>query len=161
MIMRKLAIFALVSLLGGAITGCASTASQEYANVVAPSTPANLNETIVADTMKQLITLYPPASTRFDLGQPATDAYGSKLVQSLRLNGYALSEFAPAAPANGTNNEGTISSSPGLSLRYILDAPDGLNLYRVTVMIGSQSLSRAYTAENKTVSPAGAWARKE
>ena len=158
MIMRKLAI---VALLAGAITGCASTAAHEYGNFVAPSVPANLNEIIVADTMKQLIALYPPASTRFDLAQPTNDAYGAKLVQSLRLNGYALSEFVPASAANGTNANGTVSASPGLSLRYILDAPDGLNLYRVTVMVGAQSLSRAYTAENKTVSPAGAWARKE
>ena len=111
--------------------------------------------------MKQLIALYPPASTRFDLAQPTTDAYGAKLVQSLRLNGYALSEFVPAVAPNGTNGNGTVSASPGLSLAYILDAPAGLNLYRVTVMVGAQSLSRAYTAENKTVSPAGAWARKE
>ena len=158
MIMHKLAI---VALLAGGIIGCGSTASYEYGNFVTPSAPANLNETIVGDTIKQLITLYPPASTRFDLGQPASDMYGTKLVQSLRLNGYALSEFVPAAVANGTNHEGTISASPGLSLRYIVDAPDGLNLYRVTVMIGSQSLSRVYTAENKFVSPAGAWARKE
>jgi hypothetical protein len=161
MIMRKLAIIAVVSLVGGAISGCVSTASHEPANAVAPSAPANLNETIVADTMKQLITLYPPASTRFDLAQPTTDAYGSKLVQSLRLSGYALSEFVPAAPANGTNHEGTVSASPGLSLRYILDAPDGLNLYRVTVMVGAQSLSRAYLVQNQLVSPAGAWARRE
>ena len=156
--MRKLAI---IVLLASAITGCASTASHESASPVAPSAPANLNETIVTDTMKQLITLYPPASTRFDLAQPATDAYGAKLVQSLRFNGYALSEFVPAAPANGTNHEGAVSLSPGLSLRYILDAPDGLNLYRVTVMVGAQSLSRAYLVQNKTVSPAGAWARRE
>jgi hypothetical protein len=158
MIMHKLAI---VALLAGGITGCGSTTSYEYGNFVAPSAPANLNETIVGDTVKQLITLYPPASTRFDFGQPANDGYGTKLVQSLRLSGYALSEFLPVVAANGTNHEGTISASPGLSLRYIVDAPDGLNLYRVTVMIGSQSLSRAYTAENKFVSPAGAWARKE
>jgi type IV secretion system protein TrbH len=158
MMMRKLAISAL---LAGAITGCASTASYEYGNFVTSSAPANLNEIIVADTMKQLLMLYPPASTRFDLAQPPTDAYGTRLVQSLRLNGYALSEFVPAPAANGTNHDGMVSVSPGLSLRYILDAPDGLNLYRVTVMIGSQSLSRAYLVQNQVVSPAGAWARKE
>ena len=161
MIMQNLAIIALVSLLGGAIIGCVSTTPNEHASPVAPSAPANLNETIVADTIKQLIALYPPASTRFDLGQPTTDAYGAKLVQSLRLSGYALSEFVPAAAANGTNSNGTVSASPGLSLRYILDAPDGLNLYRVTVMIGSQSLSRGYLVQNQTVSPAGSWARWE
>jgi type IV secretion system protein TrbH len=161
MIMRKLAIIALVSLLGGTITGCGLTAYYEQTTVVAPSVPVDLNETIVADTIKQLITLYPPASTRFDLAQPTTDAYGAKLLPWLRVSGYALSEFVPAAPANGTNPNGTVVSSPGLSLRYILDAPDGLNLYRVTLVIGSQSLSRAYLVQNQTVSPAGAWSRKE
>ena len=159
--MRKLAIIALFGLLGAAITGCASMASYEYGNFVAPSAPANLNEIIVADTMKQLIMLYPPASTRFDLAQPTSDAYGAALVQSLRVNGYAVSEPIPATAANGANPKATVSASPGLSLRYVIDAPAGLNLYRVTVMVGAQSLSRAYTAENKTVSPAGAWARKE
>jgi type IV secretion system protein TrbH len=157
MIMQKLAIIAL---LACGISGCASTASYEYGNFVQPNAPANLNETIVADTLKQLTTLYPPASTRFDLAQPTTDAYGAKLVQSLRLSGYALSEFVPPA-ANGTNPNGTVAASLGLSLRYILDVPEGLNLYRVTVMIGSQSLSRAYLVQNLTVSPAGAWARRE
>jgi hypothetical protein len=82
-------------------------------------------------------------------------------VQSLRLNGYAVLEFTPAPPANGVNPNGTVSTSPGLKLRYVIDAPDRLNLYRVTVMVGAQSLSRAYTAENNTISPAGAWSRKE
>ena len=158
MIMRK---FAIALLLAGGLTACAAAPSYETGNFVAPSALANLNETIVSDTVKQLIALYPPASTRFDFGQPATDAYGTRLVQSLRQSGYALSEFVPAAAVNGTNQDGAVSASPGLSLRYVIDSPDGLSLYRVTVLVGAQSLSRAYTAHDNTVSPAGAWARRE
>ena len=159
MMMRNLA---LIALLAVAMTGCVSTtAPHEYGNFVAPSAPANVNEMIAADTTKQLMILYPPASTRFDLGQPTTDAYGAKLAQSLRLSGYAVSDFVPAAAPNSANGSGTVSTSPGVKLRYVIDAPEGLNLYRVTVMVGNQSLSRAYIAENQTVSPAGAWARKE
>ena len=110
MIMRKLAIVALLAFLLGGITACTSKVPYQYGNFAPPSAVANLNETIVADTVKQLIQLYPPASTRFDFGQPATDAYGTQLVQSLRLNGYALSEFVPAI--NGAQPDATVAASP-------------------------------------------------
>ena len=69
----------------------------------------------------------------------------------LRAKGYALVEFKEAAPA----------TAPGLSLHYVLDAVASPNLYRVTVMVGQKSLSRAYLAQNNRVAPAGAWVRKE
>jgi hypothetical protein len=43
----------------------------------------------------------------------------------------------------------------------VLDAAASPNLYRVTVMVGQKSLSRAYLAQNDRVAPAGAWVRKE
>jgi hypothetical protein len=49
-----------------------------------------------------------------------------------------------------------------LALRYIVDAPADLNLYRVTLLVGSSSLSRAYmVATDSSLQPAGAWVRKE
>ena len=140
--------FALSALLVMALAGCASTAP--YGNF-ATEPPAGLEERIVADTVKQLVTLYPPARTRFHLGQPTPDAYGSALVEALRAKGYALVEFKEAAPA----------TAPGLSLHYVLDAAASPNLYRVTVTVGQKSLSRAYLAQNDRVAPAGAWVRKE
>lgn len=140
--------FTLAALLAMALAGCASTAP--YGNF-ATHPPAGLEERIAADTVKQLVALYPPARTRFHLGQPTPDAYGSALVEALRAKGYALVEFKEAAPA-------TVS---GLSLYYVLDAAASPNLYRVTVTVGQKSLSRAYLAQNDRVAPAGAWVRKE
>jgi len=140
--------FALAALLAMALAGCASTAP--YGNF-ATHPPAGLEERIAADTVKQLVALYPPARTRFHLGQPTPDAYGSALVEALRAKGYALMEFKEAAPA----------AAPGLSLHYVLDAAASPNLYRVTVTVGQKSLSRAYLAQNDRVAPAGAWVRKE
>ena len=140
--------FTLAALLAMALAGCASTAP--YGNF-ATHPPAGLEERIAADTVKQLVALYPPARTRFHLGQPTPDAYGSALVEALRARGYALVEFKEAAPA----------AAPGLSLNYVLDAAASPNLYRVTVTVGQKSLSRAYLAQNDRVAPAGAWVRKE
>ena len=156
MTMRKLMGLAPLLFLPVALAGCASI--EPYGNFLGANAPATLNEKLAADTVKQLTVLYPPASTRFDLGQPTPDAYGSALVESLRIKGYAILEFEPdeAAPMDNPNTAGS-----GLNLRYVLDAPARTNLYRVTVMVGSQSLSRAYVAQNDTVAPAGAWVRKE
>ena len=156
MTMRKLLGHAPLLFLLAGLAGCASI--ELYGNFLGANAPATLNERLAADTVKQLTVLYPPASTRFDLGQPTPDAYGSALVESLRIKGYAILEFEPdeAAPTDSPDTAG-----PGLSLHYVLDAPASTNLYRVTVMVGSQSLSRAYVAQNDTVAPAGAWVRKE
>ena len=156
MTMRKLLGHAPLLFLLAGLAGCASI--EPYGNFLGANAPATLNERLAADTVKQLTVLYPPASTRFDFGQPTPDAYGSALVESLRIKGYAILEFEPdeAASADAPDTAG-----PGLSLRYVLDAPASTNLYRVTVMVGSQSLSRAYVAQNDTVAPAGAWVRKE
>ena len=143
--MRQLTLPALLVM---ALAGCASTAP--YGNF-ATHPPAGLEQKIAVDTAKQLVALYPPARTRFHLGQPTPDAYGSALVEALRARGYALMEFKEAAPA----------TAPALSLHYVLDAAASPNLYRVTVTVGQKSLSRAYLAQNDRVAPAGAWVRKE
>jgi hypothetical protein len=156
MTMRKLLGLAPLMFLLAGLAGCASI--ETYGNFLGANAPATLNEKLAADTVKQLTVLYPPASTRFDLGQPTPDAYGSALVESLRIKGYAILEFEPDEAASVDNPD---TARSGLSLRYVLDAPASTNLYRVTVMVGAQSLSRAYVAQNETVAPAGAWVRKE
>ena len=76
-------------------------------------------------------------------------------MEALRAKGYALVEVK-ASP-----QEAAPATVPGLSLHYVLDAVASPNLYRVTVMVGQKSLSRAYLAQNNRVAPAGAWVRKE
>jgi hypothetical protein len=116
MTMRKLLGHAPLLFLLAGLAGCAST--EPYGNFLGANAPAALNERLAADTVKQLTVLYPPASTRFDLGQPTPDAYGSALVESLRIKGYAILEFEPdeAAPA-GNPEHRRAGAEPALCAR--------------------------------------------
>jgi hypothetical protein len=152
--MRKITF--IVLLLVG-LSGCTTTQSK-YGNFL-PPTSAAYNKTMAEDAVKQLLILYPPASTRFDLQQTTPDYFGITLVELMRANGYALMETKPELPVQ-RNNEAT-NSPTGLSLRYILDQVNSLNLYRVTLLVGQQSMTRAYLVQDSTVHPAGLWSRKE
>ena len=48
-----------------------------------------------------------------------------------------------------------------LDLRYVLDQPIDLKLYRVTLLVGNQSLTRAYVEQDNALLPAGSWVRRE
>ena len=155
--MRKTAFLALLVV---GLAGCATTAPSTYGNFT-QSAPAAFNQTMADDAAKQLVAVYPPASTRFDLQHATPDAFGSSLVESLRAKGYALLEFNPAAPASAASAATDATATAGKPLRYILDQAES-NLYRVTLLVGNQSLTRAYSAaQNGTLYPAGAWVRKE
>ena len=164
--MRKTAFLALrlaglVGLVG--LFGCATPQPSGYGNFT-QSVPAAMNQSLADDAVKQLAALYPPAATRLDLQQATPDAFGSLLVGSLRAKGYALLEFKPGAETAASPVTATATdraAGAGQPLRYILDQLDA-NLYRLTLLVGNQSLSRAYlAAQNGTVHPAGAWVRKE
>ena len=163
--MRKTAFLAL--LLGGSLglAGCTTTPTSAYGNFT-QSAPAAVHKTVADDAVKQLAALYPPASTRLDLQQATPDAFGSRLVESLRAKGYALLEFKPGSQTAASLNTVTGTATEraagaGKPLRYILDQLDA-NLYRLTLQVGDQSLSRAYAlAQSGTLHPAGAWVRKE
>jgi hypothetical protein len=152
--MRKITFIALL-LVG--LPGCATTQSR-YGNFL-PPTSAAYNKTMAEDALKQLLILYPPASTRFDLQQTTPDTFGTTLVETMRVKGYALLESKPALPRWRSNK--AQNSPAGTSLRYILDQVSSLNLYRVTLLVGHQSMTRAYRVQDSTVHPAGLWSRKE
>jgi len=152
--MRKITF--IVLLLVG-LSGCATTQSR-YGNFL-PPTSAAYNKTMAEDALKQLLILYPPASTRFDLQQTTPDTFGITLVESMRAKGYALMEIKPELPAQ--RNSEAQNPPTGLSLRYVLDQVNSLNLYRVTLLVGNQSMTRAYLVQDITVHPAGLWSRKE
>ena len=157
----------LAGLVG--LAGCATPELPAYGNFT-QSAPAAMEQTLADDAVKQLAALYPPATTRLDLQQATPDAFGSRLVESLRARGYALLEFKPGsktaavpttATATSTATATTTAAGAGKPLRYILDQLDA-NLYRLTVRVGDQSLTRAYApAQSGTWRPAGAWVRKE
>ena len=162
--MRKIASLALLAL---ALGGCTTTSQTPYGNFV--QSAALDPQQLAADAVQQLATLYVPARTRLELQQPTPDPFGQALVKTLRDKGYALLEFTPAgAPAQASasaTSQPSPAASPavpgGLSLRYVLDQAGDSNLYRLTIMVGSQSITRAYLAQNGVFAPAGSWVRKE
>lgn len=165
--MYKLSLLALVLI---SLAGCVSTSP--YGNFI-PNTTAVNDKKIADDVVKQLITLYPPASTRFDLQQVAPDFFGSYLIEAMRAKGYAVQEFKPELKVVSSSKStpvltfaplpATASMSPaGLSLSYLMDQANGADLYRVSLVINhAQSLNRAYQLQDGMIFPAGYWVRKE
>lgn len=161
---RSVMVIALSSsacvLVGCAAVPGATPYDKVYGNHAAA--PAALDQKAASDAIRQLVSLYPPASTRFDLAQPTPDAFGTALVAGLRERGFALmdaqagSGSTMAADANGAS-----TGAGGLELRYLLDRPGAGDLYRLTLAIGTQRLSRPYMIQNGTPYAAGAWVRKE
>lgn len=151
------------SILLGALVlaGCAAPPTP-YGNFIRQA-PAGYDRTIAEDAVRQLAAVYPPAATRFEVSQAAPDTFGRLLIASLRAKGYAVREAGPTPVAQGATARGEGSTAaaagPVLPLRYVLDRP--ADLVRVTLMIGDQSLTRAYLAQNESLRPAGAWVRKE
>jgi hypothetical protein len=147
------------------IAGCTNVPTTALSgNYTVGST--EVHQKLALDTVRQLHALFPPASTRFDIAQPAADSFGIALVTGLREKGYAVMESSAVSTANRPSSPGEAArqSKPpatGLVLRYLIDSPGTDNLYRVSLQIGNGSLSRAYLSDIDGVQAAGAWVRKE
>jgi hypothetical protein len=147
------------------LAGCLRTTTP-YGNFTSNS--ISFDEKIARDTVKQIVALYPPANTRFDLKQavPDTDIFGTTLVSELRNKGYAILELKPgktkldnhAIAELATASKKAVAS---FDLLYILDQQGKSNLLHVMVMIDRQSLARAYIVQQASIFPAGSWVRKE
>lgn len=144
--MRKLSPLLLVFALGG----CATVSP--YGSFL-PENHQAIETAVAQDAVTQITALYPPAKTRVVLQHAATDPFGISLTDGLRNAGYALVEFS----ANPTGQ----AAEAGEPLRYVLDQAGDNNLYRLTVQIGNQSISRLYNSTGGNIAPAGYWARKE
>lgn len=144
-------IFPILLLAG--LAGCAATPAtpEIYGSFVIGTSPAN-QKLVVEDVMKRLVTTYPPAHTRLNLAHPAADAFGAALVASMRTKGYALGEYK--APA-------LTGMADAYSFAYVFDQPAGTGLYRVTLLVNNQALSRVYETKDGAIVPAGYWVRKE
>jgi len=71
------------------LLGCTACATH-YGNYARISDEDNMR--MVDDTVRKLASLYPPASTKFQIDQPINDTYGSALIQKLRTSGYGMEE---------------------------------------------------------------------
>lgn len=151
--MRK---FIFPGLLLASLAGCAATTSKQdnFGNFVTGTSPAN-EKVVVDDVMKRLVATYPPAHTRLNLQHPAADAFGTALVASMRAKGYALGEFKAQAPAPAAGG------AEAYTFAYVFDQPVGTDLYRVTLLVNNQALSRVYETKGGAIIPAGYWVRKE
>ena len=135
------------------LSGCATVPTDHFTTPVS----VELGNSLAADTIKQLQSLYPPAHTTFNLGQPVpkTDNFGTSLVLKLREKGYAMQTY------DATQSKLALD---GLSILYTVDKPASsgfTGLYRVQLTVGKTILTRAYTTANNTAIPAGAWAKME
>ena len=146
-----------------ALAGCASVPpAPTYGNFSGAS--AAFNQKLASDSIKQLVALYPPASTRFNITQPTADLFGSALIAGLREKGYGVMESNPAGatlPAAAKEASDPAREVAGLDLRYLVDQQGAGDLYRLVLAVGSQRLSRAYMAQSEGTYAAGAWVRKE
>lgn len=153
------------------LTGCA--APLPYGNFL--QDPVKINQkTMANDAVKRITALYPPGKTHFKLQQATPDVFGSTLVEGLRLRGYAILAFDPETDKvkkSALHNESTIEApkgstteapKQGLPLHYILDQLTGTaSMYRVTLVIGHQTLSRLYSQTNSGLAPTGSWVHKD
>ncbi len=161
--MRRLSLVLWVGLL---LAGCVSSAPYGY--LVNGAVPVQMPERLAQDTVTRMEALYPPAHTRLALTHPATDPYGLTLIEALRRKGYGVMENRVNTRMNSSTRDDmpiavqpAVSREAGLPFGYVVDGPFEPRLYRVTLFIGSQSLSRAYLMDEQAIAQAGAWVRKE
>jgi hypothetical protein len=172
--MRHLALI-LCFFLAFTLAGCASLQEtrQQNRNRLA-------DEKIAQDATNQLVKLYPPAKTQFNLIVTEPREFGEQLATKLRAKGYAVSEtvktkrvlfadtFAgfqqkpggqPVTPqAQGMEAlAAPAAAGQGTELSYTLDTPEHGSLYTITLKVGSSYLSRAYLPDARGVAAAGAW----
>lgn len=161
--MRRLTLVLWVGLL---LAGCVSPSPYGY--LVKGVVPPQMPERLAQDTVMRMEAVYPPAHTRLALTHPATDVYGVALIQALRHKGYGVMEHVDTHVIPSTRDEQharierpAVSHGEGVPFRYVVDGPFEPRLYRLTVFIGSQSLSRVYRMDAHVIAQAGAWVRKE
>ena len=160
---RRLSVVLGIGLL---LAGCVSPSPYGY--LVNGAVPPQMPERLAQDTVTRMEALYPPAHTRLALTHPATDPYGLALIEALRRKGYGVMEYRVHTRMNPSTRDDmpgavqpVVSHKEGLPFGYVVDGPFESRLYRVTIFIGSQSLSRAYLMDEQAIAQAGAWVRKE
>ncbi|MGL4447822.1 MAG: hypothetical protein ACRCYV_10030 [Aeromonas sp.] len=137
----------VITLLPLWLTGCVS--APQYGNFVKDAAKPSA---LAVAAAQQLAQFYPPATTRWLVQQPSDDAFGTALLAALRARGYALEQTAtPVAPV----------AAGVTSLNYLLDQAGESNLYRLSLQIGVQSMTRPYQVVGGEFVPVGYWVRKE
>lgn len=135
--MKKLSFMLAVALL-------ASCTNMRYGNFTQIS--QSKDAYLAADAVTQLTRVYPPAQNTFCVGHAVKDNFGSNLIQNLRKKGYGINENQCARYI--------------ANFFYILDELKPQK-YRVSLFVGSQTLSRMYAKSQEKIFPVSAWTHKE
>jgi hypothetical protein len=141
----------MITMLLLSLAGCATTS--QYGNHLKAT--AVDQQQLAGEALNQLTALWLPAKTEFELRQATPDVFGMALVKAMRDRGYAVHEFNPEVKNK------SVEASQALPLRYVLDEAVDLHLYRLTLTVGLQSITRAYQEQAGTLVPVSQWARKE
>jgi len=143
-----------------ALSGCVATQS-DYGNFVDKNLIANQTE-LAKDSVKQLEKLYPPAKNQLVLQQETPDVLGKALVLGLREAGFALQSFdkdGRKSIQSPHSSNTVLPLNPNEPLQwdfaYLFDQAGEPDLYRLTLFLGHQSLSRLYRLDDNRFIPAG------
>lgn len=136
--MKKICVLLIVAFL-------ASCTNLHYGNFTNPS--KRKDDYLAKNTVNQLARIYPPAKNTLCIRQRVTDGFGMSLVTHLRQRGYGVIENScPRQQAN---------------FFYVLDEPQKHHLYRVSIYINRETLSRLYVKDHGKLSPFSPWSYKE
>lgn len=144
--LRMLAAAAAVALA----SGCATRLPVPTSGNLAAATP-DVEIALANEAGDFLRGTYPPASTEFGIAQ-AVDPFSKRLKSVLRRSGYAVAA-APMVSAQPS------SDSSALPLNYWIDQPLQ-GLFRVVLVVGPTTATRAFFVRAGRVSAAGAWTRR-
>jgi hypothetical protein len=118
-----------------------SCASMQYGHFAVTSQSKDIYW--AQDAASQLTHVYPPAQNTFYISQKVNDGFGINLIHEMRKKGYGVIEHVqPRQKAN---------------LFYVIDEVGKGSLYRVSLYVGSQTLSRVYVKTDKKIAPASPW----
>jgi len=161
MIMR---LQTLILVLLFVLSGCATT---QYGNHVQNNSPTH-NKVMAGDAAHQLLQLYPPASTRFNMRHAFDDSFGVAFLEYLRSGGYAVQEHKQQSNLIETDVDVDVDvdvdtdadqGNKHIELAYILD--ESSEIYRLSLLVDEQKLTRAYAPHEDTIYAAGHWLRME
>ncbi|NCT57180.1 MAG: conjugal transfer protein TrbH [Legionella sp.] len=136
--MKKLSVLVFVVFLS-------SCTSMQYGNftVASPSNDAYL----ATDAASQLARVYPPARYTFRISQKICDGFGRHLIQAMRTKGYGVIENTHARKQ--------------ANFFYVVDETERDHLYRVSLYVHHESLSRMYAKTHGKLAPISPWSHKE
>lgn len=158
--------------LGLLLTGCAWTSGDNSApDPHSTALAAQAQYQMANEAVAQVVKLHPPAKVRIALLQPATDSFGAALLENLRESGYAVIEETTANPVQTQGTQARTEAiqghqvapgqAPLVQLAYVLEPATDPTLYRMTLFLNQQSLSRLYWSGDDKPRAAGHWLYRE